>query len=73
MGTGVEVAVGRPAILVAAIAVARLGLKGLKKMSGRKKMVKKQINVKMISPIIIASKMVSKLPKPDINLLLNGK
>jgi hypothetical protein len=55
---------------VAAMAVARLGLKGLKKISGRRKIVKKQISVKTISPMIIASKMVSKLPKLDINLLL---
>jgi hypothetical protein len=67
---GVEVAVIW-ANLVAAMAVARLGLSGLKKTLGFRKMVNKQINVRIISPTIIANKMVIRLPKFDIHSLLD--
>jgi hypothetical protein len=69
-GVKVKVIVGIPARRVAAIAVARLGLKGLKKTLGLRKIVNRQINVKMISPIIMASSTVNKLPKFDIHSLL---
>jgi hypothetical protein len=61
VSVGIGIAARASAILVAAIAVARLGLSGLKGRFGAKYRVTKHSSVRMARPTIMATSTVAKL------------